>query len=764
MTTLVFLLALAGIAGTIFWMEGDAETRALRPGLLTWAVSGNWPAKIGAVLVMLGTGALLRYLAVHIEVARPSKLMAGVAIAGTLGLAAMFTGRGDGRRTLSLVLSGSAFGVAYLTAYSAFVLFGMLDNMTGVGLLMLVAVASGVFAVTRSAVSLAVVAMVGAYLSPAFSVTDPCPLVVYGYYIAATVLTLFMVSVRGWRPLIHLSFLFTLAGGVFFAWTARYYHPDHFEQMAPMLCALVGLHILLPIVERRQGRGRWIERLDVAYTLLLPFVATVLAFAIAPTRVELSVLLIALGFAWIAAAAYLRLAAREGTTAHAVIGIAMMLLGVAARFTGLPWDVITLALATAALAFATYHPQSERLRNVLTVFVLILAAVHALVSSSQSMTGLVFANGEFIQRLVAAGLIIYAGALCHRVKQPLDVVFFFGGIGWAVVAVVAEFLRWDIVPFAVTLHWLLLAFALTVFALGSRVTLGKPLGLLCALGILATAVAAHGTPFLPSLVTLLTSPVALLALAIRGGDDVEEAGSGRLIAAIGAPIVAALWASQVDGRPLDMSYVPLTAASFAAVMTLIAGRMARERSAGWLAMVTPLFVVCLSSVLLVLTTARISRDGWAIAAELICLAGFGVFAWDRSAPAGNAERKSAFAIGAALLLQAHLLRWFGPVGDLSLLDLESMRWPAAISLLWAGFGATLTIWARRAAARPMWIAGATLLVAAAVKVVLIDFGSLGELQNILAVIAAGGMFLLVGWLAPMPPPAQSEAQRQAALE
>jgi uncharacterized membrane protein len=123
MTTLVFLLALAGIAGTIFWMEGDAETRALRPGLLTWAVSGNWPAKIGAVLVTLGTGALLRYLAIHIEVAPPSKLMAGVAIAGTLGLAAMFTGRGDGRRTLSLVLSGSAFGVAYLTAYSAFVLF-----------------------------------------------------------------------------------------------------------------------------------------------------------------------------------------------------------------------------------------------------------------------------------------------------------------------------------------------------------------------------------------------------------------------------------------------------------------------------------------------------------------------------------------------------------------------------------------------------------------------------------------------------------------
>ena len=141
MTMLVFLLALAGIAGTILWMEGDAEVRAQRHGLLTWIVSGNWPAKIGGVLVMLGTGALLRYLAIHIEVAPAGKLVTGVAIAGALGLASTFTGQGQGRRTLSLVLAGSAFGVAYLTAYSAFVLFGLLGNTTGVGLMMLVAVA-----------------------------------------------------------------------------------------------------------------------------------------------------------------------------------------------------------------------------------------------------------------------------------------------------------------------------------------------------------------------------------------------------------------------------------------------------------------------------------------------------------------------------------------------------------------------------------------------------------------------------------------------
>ena len=40
---------------------------------------------------------------------------------------------------------------------------------------------------------------------------------------------------------------------------------------------------------------------------------------------------------------------------------------------------------------------------------------------------------------------------------------------------------------------------------------------------------------------------------------------------------------------------------------------------------------------------------------------------------------------------------------------------------------------------------------AAGKLVLVDFGSLGDLGNILALIAAGGVFLTVAWAVPMPP-------------
>jgi hypothetical protein len=109
------------------------------------------------------------------------------------------------------------------------------------------------------------------------------------------------------------------------------------------------------------------------------------------------------------------------------------------------------------------------------------------------------------------------------------------------------------------------------------------------------------------------------------------------------------------------------------------------------------------------------------------------------------------AIGVVLTAQAMLLRALGPAGTMTVFDAFDLRWPAVISLFWASLGAALTLVARRIPSRTVWSIGATAMVACAIKVVLLDFGSLGELENILAVIAAGAIFMLVSWLAPLPP-------------
>src|SRR5689334_17145104 len=252
MTMLAFLGAVAAIVVLILVLEVDARSqlRIHRPtGLLTWISSGNWPAKVGGALIIVGVGALLRFAALQIHAPPISKLIGGVFIALGLGFGSAFVTGGPARRAVSLCLGGAGFGVAYLTAYSAFGLFDYVSSPTGLALLGLTSVGAGVYAVTRSALSLAVLSMIGAFLGPAFAVDDPGPTVVYGYYVGASLLTLAMVALRDWRPLIHLSFLFTLAGGIFFAWTSSYYTPDHSGVMLPMLLILAAVHVAMPIIE-----------------------------------------------------------------------------------------------------------------------------------------------------------------------------------------------------------------------------------------------------------------------------------------------------------------------------------------------------------------------------------------------------------------------------------------------------------------------------------------------------------------------------------
>src|SRR6185503_12032313 len=156
MVALIFLLVMAAVFASILALEGGDEHFERRPaGLLTWIASGNWPAKIGGGLIIIGVGALLRYAALNFDVPASLKLGVGIAAAALLGIGAQMLAGNPKRRAISLALGGAAFGVAYLTAYSAFAIFGYLPNLQGLGLLAITAVAAGVFAVTRSSLSLA---------------------------------------------------------------------------------------------------------------------------------------------------------------------------------------------------------------------------------------------------------------------------------------------------------------------------------------------------------------------------------------------------------------------------------------------------------------------------------------------------------------------------------------------------------------------------------------------------------------------------------
>lgn len=754
MVTLVFLLVVAAVFASVLALEGDGDRLRRGPvGLLSWITQGNWPAKVGGGLMIIGIGALLRYAALNLDV--PPSLKLGTGIGGTalLALASSMTTR---RRAVSLALGGSAFGVAYLTAYSAFALFGYLPTMPGLGLLALTAVGAGLFAVTRSAVSLAVLSMVGAFMAPAFAPEDPGPRVVYGYYVAISLLTLGMVAVRGWRPLIHLSFLFTLAGGAFFAWTADYFSAQHAPRMLPLITMLVAVHVAMPLFERRWRRGVVVERLDAFYLLALPVASTLTVLAMAPTRLAFAVELWWFAAIWLLAAAWLFTQKREGSATHAIIGLLMLGLGLAARFRDLPWELLGLAISVCALALAARR--REGLVGFLAGLVLVLAAVHILGALGPSRTDVMFFNGRFFERLVGALLLLIAGVILRRVRHTLDGMMLTVAAGWLIFALGGEVARLELVSIWLLLNWSLALVAFGLFLFGSRFKAASERAsvLVVALGI-SVVLAWAGTHGSLAWISAIVTAVAMLAIALRPLAAEEHGDSSRLLAAIGVPVSVLLWMISYSRELATTEWqFPLAFTAAAAFIVLVTGTRAADRSAGWLGAAMDVYSLGFVFLLATATLLDIDRGAAAISLEIISLGALFLIA--RTSRERRTDRSwlvPALVVGVALVFQANLLRWLGPAGHLNMLSVAQMDWPTLVSLLWACMGAGLTLNARRVGSRVQWSAGAAFLVGAAIKLVLLDFGSLGQLANILAVIAAGGVFLLVGWLAPMPPPADA---------
>jgi hypothetical protein len=577
--------------------------------------------------------------------------------------------------------------------------------------------------------------------------------------VAISLLTLCMVSVRGWRPLIHLSFLFTLAGGAFFAWTADYFSAQHAPRMLPLIAMLVAVHVAMPLFERRWQRGAVVERLDAFYLLALPMASALTVLAMAPTRLALAVELWWFAAIWILASAWLFSRKREGGMTHAIIGLLMLGLGLAARFRDLPWELLALAISVCALALAARRRESPV--GLLAGVVLVLAAVHILGALGPSRTDVMFFNGRFFERLVGAALLLVAGVVLRRRRHVLESLMLTVAVGWMTFTLGSEFARLELVSTWLLLNWALALVAFVLFfSTRFKAAIERASVLVVALGssaVLAQVQAQGSLAWISAIVT----GAAMLAIALRPVADEDYGESSRLWAAIGVPLTVLLWMTRYSRELVATEWqFPLAFAAAAGFVLLVAAIRATQRSANWLGAAMDIYSVAFALLLVAATLFDIDRGAAAVSLEVISLGALFLIArTSRERDAGRTWLVPALVVGVALVFQANLLRWLGPAGHLNVLSVAQMDWPTLVSLLWACMGAGLTLNARRVGSRVQWSAGAAFLVGAAIKLVLLDFGSLGQLANIFAVIAAGGVFLLVGWLAPMPPPADAAPEQ-----
>ena len=91
--------------------------------------------------------------------------------------------------------------------------------------------------------------------------------------------------------------------------------------------------------------------------------------------------------------------------------------------------------------------------------------------------------------------------------------------------------------------------------------------------------------------------------------------------------------------------------------------------------------------------------------------------------------------------------------------LASKPLQAALTLTWSATALAVMLLATRRGLRALWMVGAGLLAIVVAKLFLLDLGGLSGLPRVVAFLGVGVLLLAVGYVAPLPPSAEGDADR-----
>lgn len=232
---------------------------SLGASVLAWFRGGNTIVRVGVLVLLVGVGLLLRYAAEHAVIPLAWRL-AGSALGG-LALTAVGLRLTPQRRGYGLSLQGAGVGIAYMTLFAAFRLYGLMPSGLSFGLMALLCAAITALALKQDALPLAALGFGGAFLAPVLvSTGQGSHVALLSYYLLLNLSIAAIARRKPWK-LLHLEgFLFTLGIGA--AWGFKAYRPELFASTEPFLIAhfllylYIGVQYTLHLIERSTPEQR----------------------------------------------------------------------------------------------------------------------------------------------------------------------------------------------------------------------------------------------------------------------------------------------------------------------------------------------------------------------------------------------------------------------------------------------------------------------------------------------------------------------------
>nr|HET7860734.1 DUF2339 domain-containing protein [Caldimonas sp.] len=704
------------------------------------------------------------------------------------------------------VLQGGAVAVLYLTVFAAFGYYKVLEAIPAFVLMVAIAVLAAALAVLQDARSLAVVGALGGFATPLIVSTGSSNHVaLFAYYLVLDAGIALVAWSKTWRLLNLVGFVATFI--VATAWGVLQYRPDDYATSQAFLIAFFLLFVVILVLPARRlaeqpahgnaappQRDAWVNS---SLLFGLPTVVFALEYGLVrDTQYGAALAALALAAFYVVLAAWMRRRPQLGLTFEATLAIATVFLTLVIPFaldersTAGAWT-----LEGAGLVWIGFR-QRRGLPRVFGYLLLTIAAVSMLIGHLRHGAPTAILNVYLFNGLMAAAASLAAAHFVARARrvgtlaegedacEPLLIGF---ATAWLVVTAAIEIDAFTPLRFVVAaalacasvvavvyaalarrldwnaIAWPTLAHAAIAFALAlvSAAMLANPFAnggwWAWPLAFASHAVVLRfASPAWPRPIAHVDHALGAVTLALVGallgraatahwGDAASAwpwlgwlVAPALLLLVLPRPATARLW----PVRALPEAYRTSAATVLAAglwLWTLVAN-VASDGSAAPLPHVpflNPLDIgigVALAAIVLWLkSAARLER--WSLA-----LAAVAAFVWL------NAILVRAFHHYAGVAY--HVDAW-----------LASLAVQTGITLLWSAI-ALVAMWLAAArAARVPWVAGAALLGAVVVKLLVVDLSGSGSVTRIVSFIGVGILMLVIGYVAPLP----AKESRRAAI-
>ncbi len=230
-----------------------AATRTSRSDTLESQIGGQWFLFVGAAVLVLGFGFFVKFAFDNHWINETARVViGGLAGLGLVGGGAWFIRREY--RLYGQILTGAGYATIFIALYAAFAFYGLIDRAPAFLLFAATAAAAAISADYFDSPGLALMAIVGGFLTPFLIGGDTDAQVTLLSYDALLVAgTMYLAHRRSW-PLLNLASL-VLTGVTFLGWADRWYTSAKYLPTEVFLVLFCAMFVYVARENQRKSDG-----------------------------------------------------------------------------------------------------------------------------------------------------------------------------------------------------------------------------------------------------------------------------------------------------------------------------------------------------------------------------------------------------------------------------------------------------------------------------------------------------------------------------